>query len=64
MTMDKNRMQGEGNKEADRRYRKGVKETVDATTEEERERNARNLSGKDREAAEQAEAEGKSKART
>lgn len=62
--MSKNSMQGEGNKEADRRYRKGVKDTVDATTEQEREHAARKLSGKDRKTAERAAAEGKSKARS
>ena len=35
------RMQGEGNKEADRRYREGVRETVKSTTEEERAEKAR-----------------------
>jgi hypothetical protein len=62
--MSKNRMPHEGNKEADRRYRDGVKETFESTTEEERQRRARDLSCKDREVARRAEAEGKSKARS
>ena len=55
--------QGEGNREADRRYRKGVRKTVTSTSEEEREKKARDLTEQDREAAERAEEEGKSRAK-
>ena len=43
--------QGEGNREADRRYRQGVRETVRETTEEERARRARDLTPAEQEAA-------------
>lgn len=56
-------MQGEGNKEADRRYRRGVKQTVEDTTEEERAERARELSGEQAEDAHNAEAKGKARAR-
>ena len=46
--------QGEGNREADRRYRKGVRKTVARTTEEEREEKARSLTEAEREEAERA----------
>jgi hypothetical protein len=55
--------EGEGNREADRRYRKGVSETVANTTEEEREEKARDLTQAEREEAERAEEEGKSHAK-
>jgi hypothetical protein len=58
---DKN--QGEGNRDADRRYRKGVKKTVDETTPEERAEKARDMTTEEREAAERAEDKGKSHAR-
>ena len=58
---DKN--QGEGNREADRRYRRGVRETVEETTEQERAERARDLSPEEREAALRAEEEGKAKKR-
>lgn len=54
---------GEGNREADRRYRKGVKETVEDTTENERSEKARNVSGEQLKKARQAEEKGKSRAR-
>jgi hypothetical protein len=57
-------MQGEGNKEADRRYRHGVKKTVDRTSEKERTERARNLSKEDAEAARAAESKGRAKARS
>lgn len=47
--------QGEGNREADRRYREGVQETVRNTTEEEREDQARELTGEEQEQARAAE---------
>jgi hypothetical protein len=58
---DKN--QGEGNREADRRYRRGVRKTVRETTEEERARNARDLTPEEQEEARHAEEQGKAKKR-
>ncbi|HET7610061.1 MAG TPA: hypothetical protein VFL84_15370 [Gammaproteobacteria bacterium] len=58
---DKN--QGEGNRDADRRYRRGVSETVRKTTEEERADRARDLTPEEQEAARQAEEQGKAKKR-
>lgn len=55
--------QGEGNREADRRYRKGVQETVADTTEEEREDSARNISDEELEQAREAEERGRGRAR-
>ena len=61
--MPNKELEGEGNKSADRRYREGVRKTVEDTSEEERADEARELSGKEREAAEQAEKAGKRKAK-
>jgi hypothetical protein len=55
--------QGEGNREADRRYRRGVRETVEQTSEEERARRARDLTPEEQEAARRAEEEGKARKR-
>src|SRR5687768_3115306 len=55
--------QGEGNREADRRYRRGVRETVEETTEEERARRARDLPPDEQAAARAAEEQGKAKKR-
>ena len=55
--------QGEGNRDADRRYRKGVKKTVEQTTPEERAEEARDMTPEERAAAERAETEGKRHAR-
>ena len=55
--------QGEGNRDADRRYRQGVRETVRETTEEERAQRARDLTPEEQEAARRAEAEAKAKKR-
>ena len=55
--------QGEGNREADRRYRRGVRETVEETTEEERARRARTLTPEEHQAAQRAEEEGKARKR-
>jgi len=64
---DKNRKddlnQGEGNKAADRRYREGVKETIEDLSEEERAKRARSLSGREKDEARRAEDEGRSHAR-
>jgi hypothetical protein len=54
---------GEGNREADRRYRKGVSDTVESTSEEERSKKARDLSREELDKARQAEEKGKSRAR-
>jgi hypothetical protein len=54
---------GEGNREADRRYRKGVSETVEKTSEEERSNKARNVSREDLDKARKAEEKGRSRAR-
>jgi hypothetical protein len=55
---------GEGNRKADRRYREGVRKTVESTTEEQREQLAgKPLSKKERESARMAEEKGKSRAR-
>ena len=61
--MADDRNEGEGNREADRRYRKGVRKTVANTTEEERERQARDLTPEERMEANRAEEEGKSHAK-
>jgi hypothetical protein len=55
--------QGEGNREADRRYRQGVRETVEDTTPEERARRARELTPEELEAAREAEDAAKAKKR-
>lgn len=56
--------QGEGNREADRRYRQGVRETVQETTEEERAEQARNMTPEEQDAARRAEQEGKDRKRS
>lgn len=55
--------QGEGNRSADRRYRRGVRETVEDTTEDERADKAREMSPEELEAARRAEEIGKAKKR-
>jgi hypothetical protein len=62
--MMSNRNFGEGNKAADRRYRKSVRETVERTTADERADKARGLKGEDKEDARNAEEKAKSKARS
>lgn len=54
---------GEGNREADRRYRKGVRKTVKDTSATERAEKARDISAEELEQARQAEEKGKSRAR-
>jgi hypothetical protein len=61
--MGKDKVQGEGNYDADRRYRRGVSETLSETTEKERARAARSMTEAEKKAAEQAEKEGQRKAR-
>jgi hypothetical protein len=56
--------QGEGNRDADRRYRDGVRKTVRQTTEEERASAARELTGEEREEALEAERTAKAKKRS
>ena len=56
--------QGEGNREADRRYREGVRKTVRETTEEERATGARELEGEERDEALEAERTAKAKKRS
>ena len=55
--------QGEGNRAADRRYRRGVRRTVSETTEEERAERARDLTPEEQDAARRAEEQGKAKKR-
>lgn len=55
--------QGEGNRDADRRYREGVRETVERTTPEERARRAREMTPAELEAARAAEKLAKAKQR-
>lgn len=54
---------GEGNREADRRYREGVKRTVKGTSDSERQRKARDLTPDEMEETRQAEEKGKSRGR-
>ena len=61
--MTKEENGGEGNREADRRYRKGVRRTVDKTSDSERSRKARNMSKEELEEARQAEEKGRTRAR-
>jgi len=61
--MDDKRNQGEGDREADRHYREGVKKTVHDTTGEERAEHARDMTPEEREEAERAEARGKDRAK-
>lgn len=51
------------NREAEERYRKGVKETTRETSEKERERKARDLDKDDLSDARRSEEKGKSRAR-
>ena len=54
---------GEGNRKADQRYRKGVRETVEETSEKARAEKARNLSEDQKKSARDAESKGKARAR-
>lgn len=54
---------GEGNREADRRYREHVKETVKDTSESERSKKARDLTPEELAEAREAEEKGKRQAR-
>ncbi len=55
---------GEGNREADRRYREGVSETVKKTSDEERSKKARDVSRDELEKGRKAEDKGKSRAKS
>jgi hypothetical protein len=55
--------EGEGNRSADRRYREGVRKTVEETTDEERAEQARDLSPEELREAEAAERVGREKAK-
>lgn len=61
--MTKEKRPGEGNREADRRYRKGVRETVEETTPGERAEKARDMSKEELKRVREAEDKGKSRAR-
>ncbi|HET6630352.1 MAG TPA: hypothetical protein VFG91_11310 [Woeseiaceae bacterium] len=54
---------GEGNRKADRRYREGVRHTVEKTSESERERKARDVGEDELHEAQQAEEKGRSRGR-
>jgi hypothetical protein len=54
---------GEGNRDADRRYRRGVQETVRETSEKERADRARDLTPAEQEEARRAEEEAKGRKR-
>lgn len=54
---------GEGNREADRRYREGVKKSVRKTSESEREERARDMDEDEVHSARGAEEKGRSRAR-
>lgn len=54
---------GEGNRKADQRYRKGVGETVEETSSEERSKKARDMSEEELQKARQAEEKSRSRAR-
>lgn len=55
-------MHGEGNKVADRRYRKGVRDTVEENSAEEMADKARNLSDEELREARQAERDARERA--
>lgn len=61
--MTQKRKGGEGNREADREYREGVKRTVERTSDDERKRKARDLTPEELEDARVAEERGKSRGR-
>jgi hypothetical protein len=61
--MSNDKMQGEGNYDADRRYRRGVRKTLSETTEQERAKRARSMTDLEKAEAQEAESEGKSHSR-
>lgn len=61
--MKQEKKTGEGNREADRRYRKGVNETVQNTSASERAENARDVDDEELKKSRQAEEKGRSRAR-
>ena len=64
--MEKNTkdQKGEGNRQADRNYREGVREIVANTTAQERAKKARNIDSKQLDELKKAEEKGKSPARS
>ena len=62
--MSNKSMQGEGNREADRRYREGVRKTVEKTTPEERAEMADDMTAQELEEANKAAEKGRSPARS
>jgi hypothetical protein len=58
-----NQNEGEGNRAADRRYRAGVRKTVESTSDEERAEQARDLSPEELREAQAAEKAGMEKAK-
>lgn len=57
------RKPGEGNRAADRRYREGVRETVEKTSDKDRAEKARDVRKDELEDARRAEDKGRSRAR-
>ena len=62
--MSKVKQPGEGNREADRRYREAVKSTTEESTELERAKRAREMSPEELREARKAEKEGKARKRS
>lgn len=63
MTDKKHDIKGEGNPEADRRYREGVRKTVKSGTVEQKAREAANASGKELEEMRKAEEKARKRAK-
>ena len=61
--MSKSGSIGEGNAEADRRYREAVRETTEQTTGREREEKARDVTAEEKSAIRDAEEKARSRAR-
>jgi len=60
---DKSDRKGEGNPDADRRYREDARKTAERIPEEERAEKARHLTAEEKHAAREAERTGKAQAR-
>lgn len=61
--MTERKQGGEGNRQADQRYRKGVRETVESTSDKERAEQARELTDDELQKARKAEDKGRSRAK-
>lgn len=61
--MTERRQSGEGNREADQRYRQGARETVEKTSDSERAKKARDINPAELSKLKQAESIGKSRKR-